>query len=156
MNDVTQIVAAIGVITTALTALVPAVIALWRKFSAQQKRLDNFWRARWMRGTAEALSKNFVVEIYGNDTINPDVGGFFAVAVTLDVAVYFQPKAVELRALRAEHNTANIMEFAELLEIKFGPWLARFICVPLKVSEYACLVMAASIADNIPPVEKPS
>ena len=156
MDDVTAAITALTGLVVALGGLVPVVMVIWKKLSRQERRLDLFWRARMLRGTAEALAKNLVVEQVGpEETIDPDEGGFMTVAVTPEVYTACEPIAPQLVALRSKHKDASQTEFAEAIEERFGPWLARFVCAVLGVSEYACIVMAASNADGVKPAELP-
>jgi hypothetical protein len=156
MDGLTQAVIALTALVTALGGLVPVVVVIWKKLSRQERRLDLFWRARLLRGTAEALARNLVVEQVGPDeSIDPDAGGFMTVAVTPAVFTAYEPIAPQLVAMRAKYEDATQTEFAEAIEERFGPWLARFVCAVLGVSEYACIVMAVSIADGVRPAELP-
>jgi hypothetical protein len=155
MDGLTEAVIALTALVTALGGLVPVVMVIWKRLSRQERRLDLFWRARLLRGTAEALAKNLVVEQVAPDSIDPDEGGFMTVAVTPAVYAAYEPIAPQLVAMRAKYKDACQTEFAEAIEERFGPWLARFVCAVLGVSEYACIVMAVSIADGVKPAELP-
>lgn len=154
MTDIQAAIATLTALVVALTGLVPAVITIWRRLSAQDRRIDLFWRARLLRGTAEALQKRLASEQVGPESIDPESGGF-VIAITPAAARHYEPIAERLAATHAKYKDESPTRLAELIEERFGPWIAANICVPLGVSEYACIVMALSIASGVKPVELP-
>lgn len=154
MTDLERGVAALTTIVVGLSGLVPVVIRIWRVVSAQERRIDLFWRARLLRGTAEGLQKRLLSEQVGPDTDDPE-RGFMTVAVTPAVYRRYEPIAAALVRSRQKNADVSPTRLAELIEERFGPWIAGHICMPLGVSEYACVVMALSIANGIAPAEPP-
>jgi hypothetical protein len=156
MNDLTETVIALTALVSALGGLVPVVVALWRKVSRQQRQWEEFRTSRWLRGTAEALRERLAVEQIGcDDEIDPDVGGFLTIAVTPATFKAYERIVGDLVDLRKRYTDLSAVELGDVIERRFGPWLARYVCVPLGVSNFACVVMAVSIADGIKPAELP-
>lgn len=154
--DLTQAIVALTAFVTALSGLVPVVISIWKRLSAQERRLNDFWESHLLRGTSEGLTRGLLVEQVGpEDAVDSMEGGFMTVAVTPLVAEAFAPIADKLVAMRQKYKDACRSEFAELIERRFGAWLARFICTALGVNQFACIVMAISIADGVKPAEPP-
>lgn len=148
--DVTAVVATLTALVTALAGLVPSVIWIWKRLSAQERRLERFWRARLLRGTAEALTARYVVEQIGPESIDPDQGGFMPVALSQEAYSAYEPIADKLKEMYKKYQNATDTEFAEAIEDRFGAWLARFVCAVLGISNYACLVMAMAVARGTP------
>ncbi len=154
MNDLERGMAALTTLVIGLSGLVPVVISIWKRISAQEHRIDQFWRSRLLRGTAEGLRLRIISEQVGPDTDDPE-RDFMTVAVSPAAFRRYAPVARALAQVRQKNPGASPTRLAELIEERFGPWIASHICVPLGVSDYACIVMALSIANEIEPVEPP-
>lgn len=142
-------------LVTALTGLVPVVINLWKKISKQERRFTQFWRSRILRGTAEGLSKRLLTEHIGSEDTEDADPDLLSVAVVPLVYEAYKPIIERLVATRKKYEDAEPTELAEIIEERFGPWLVANICLKLRVTEYACIVMAMSLANEIKPVEAP-
>lgn len=151
MTDIEKSVAALTGLMAALSTLIPVVIKLWKKVSRQEQRITLFWRSRIMRGTVEALYKGLVSQQIADDVV--DYEDMVPLAVTPFVYQTFSPIQERLKEVRKRNPDAEHIELAEIIEERFGPWMVQNICISLGVTEYACIVMALSIADGIPPVE---
>ena len=73
-------------------------------------------------------------------------------AVRQRAGSYYEPIKAQLQAIRKRNPDASETEMAKLIERRFGGWLARNVCIKLGVMQWACIVMAISIADGIHPV----
>jgi hypothetical protein len=164
--DLNSFVGAVTAVVTAVAGaigvLVPVVMKAWKEIAAQRKeiaaqkrRLDLFWRSRLLRGTSEGISKGLLVEQVGPESVAPEEGGFMTVALTPEAYAAYEPIRDKLVEMRKKHPDSTGTEFAEDIEERFGPWLARYVCAVLGVSEYACIVMAQSVADGGGPAELP-
>jgi hypothetical protein len=142
----------------ALTALVAGVAAvltvlvkLWRDLKSS---IDTFWTAHLLRGKAEALRNDLVLETFG-DSSTPDFdleGGFMPLAVRARAAKLYEKVVPVLRGMRAANPRATEQVMAELIEKRLGGWIARHVCTKLGVNQFACVVMAISLADGVPVV----
>jgi hypothetical protein len=154
MDGLTQTVVALTALVTALSGLVPAFVYLRRRYSAAARRIDNVWRGRWIRGTQEGICKGLLVPVPGPEPdydTDPDAGVFIPVTVTPEVAEAFAPIGPELRAMRGRYAEEGVLRFAELVEVRFAPWIAENVCARFRVFDYACIVMAVTVAAGIPP-----
>lgn len=155
MDWVTNLVVGMTALATAIGGLVPVVIMIGKRLSRQERRLDDFWRGHLLRGTSEGRNRGLLVEQVGpEDTVELEEG-FTTIAVTPVVAEAFAPIADQLVTMRKKYEDATYTELAELVERRFGPWLARFICTSLGVNQFACIVMAISIANGVKPADLP-
>lgn len=153
--DVNTALTTLTAVVATLAGVVPVLLNIWKKVSAQNQRLDRFWRARLLRGYAEAIMSDLAVEQVVGEGIDPEVGGFMPIALVPDAFAAYEPIADKLRDMKKKNPDATEIEFAEMIEDRFGAWLARFVCAVLHVSEYSCIVMAISVAEGTAPVDLP-
>lgn len=142
---------AITAFIAALGGFVVVLVKLWRDMKS---RLDTFWSAHLLRGKAEALREDLVVETHGGDTFSPDdlEGGFMPLAVRQRAAKLYEKVTPSLQKLRAANPDATEGQMAELIERQFGGWIARNVCTKLGINQFACIVMAISLANGTPVV----
>lgn len=153
MSDLQSAVAALTALVVALTGLVPAVMLLWKKVSRQGRLLEDFWEGHLLRGKVEALQRGLAVEWFDTSNGSPEQeGDFMPLAVRQLAHALYDPIRVQLMALRGRFPVASETEMAQMIERRFGGWLARNVCMKLGVNQFACVVMAISVADDIPPV----
>ncbi len=144
---------AVTALCVALTALVPVVIKLWQKVSRQGQDLEDFYNGHLLRGKVEALTLNLAVEFFDTSPDSPEPeDGFMPLAVRQRVVSHYEPIREQLRAIRKRNPDASEVEMAKLIERRFGGWIARNVCAKLSIMQWACVVMAISIADGIDPV----
>lgn len=152
MDHVNAMLITLTGLVAALTSLVPIVIRLWSKVSAHDRKFDRFWRARLLRGTVEGLAKQYLSEQINSEGADSSTG-LFNVAVTPEVYESYAGIVDQLLATKKNAPEADDLELTELIEDRFGPWITANICPVLHVAEFACLVMALSIAKGIKPVD---
>ncbi|HVK09526.1 MAG TPA: hypothetical protein VM597_12185 [Gemmataceae bacterium] len=131
-----------------LSGVVVVLVKLWRDMKS---RLDTFWSAHLLRGKAEALREDLVVETHGGGNFSPDdlEGAFMPLAVRQRAAKLYEKAIPALQKLRAANPEATEVQMAELIERQFGGWIARNVCTQLGINQFACIVMAISLANGV-------
>jgi hypothetical protein len=102
------------------------------------RRVDLVWQSKMRRGLAEGVNKKL---------ITPSEDPSVSAQLRLDVKSAYQHIAMDLRDFYAREGSGIPEEqFAEKVEAKYGDWLTRHICIPLGVSEDACVHIAVEVA----------
>lgn len=154
----TKIIAAGGGQTVLVLGALTTLLIIVNRLKSRQEsrddhtdnRLDLWADFQLRRGRVEALQKGLMSAIPEGP----------AVPLTLrpDVRNAYDPVAPYLRRRyrKASEKSLSRVQFAEVIEHEFGPWMARHICAPLGISDGACLDIAIEVAmEPNPPGEPP-
>lgn len=152
MDGVNGFLGGLTALLVALTGLLPVLRKLWLRDNAtddrleevrseQARRLDLLWEAHMLRGTVEVKTKRLATEVWTGDDAKK-------LLLRPDITAAYEPIAPALRALRRGMPDATPGQLGEAIEARFGHWLAHHICEVIGVNEYACLVMALTVAET--------
>jgi len=140
MENLNVLLGSITALVIAITGLIAMLFKLWRRDDYTDRRVDLLWKGRLERGAVEAIQKNLVQPANRENIM--------AVLMRPDVVAAYEPIAPALRELRSKMTGLSKERLGEEVERKFGAWLVQHICSVLGVTEFACLTMALSIAEQ--------
>lgn len=155
IENLQSVVIGLTGLVVALSALVPVVIRLWQKVSRVVRMSEEMYESHLLRGKIEVLQKGLGEEFFDTSPSESPEGEatFMPLAIRKKAHALYSPIAPQLRGIRERNPEATEGEIGRFIERRFGKWLARNICVPLGVWQYACIAMAISVADGIPPID---
>jgi hypothetical protein len=136
----------VGGLITSIGAFVVTIVKLLRRDDHTDRRVDLLWEASYRRGQVGAMLNLMEPR--------PSTEPMSAERVTAELVLKehvkdaFRPIASNLRRIRRENPNVTPARFSELLEDKFGEWIMRHICYPLKVDKNECMVAAWNISEE--------
>lgn len=129
----------LGLISTGVV-LITSIVYLTARMAKTELKVDTMWAFQLQRGFGEALDKGLLIK---NSPTK----------VTDKAKQMYAPLKQELIDFYNKYPQLNDLALAINIQKTFGKQLVQKICIPYKVNDAACLVIAVAVAKSTDSVE---